>query len=522
MLFNRKMARVTVGLGLMALCSQAMGQLDIIGHKEMLKKQEQESQKLEVKTEKSFQVFEAVKEKDIIRENNSSSSASKSPKSLLTVKKINENETSTLADDGEMVSYSTKVSVSMKTDNNGEQIDRTSYYVPPGGNNFIRIPQQSHHASYPGSSSPQHYQYPTINENLTPTTSLQSHPENNLQSYPPSYPPSALQGYTSDQTNPYYHHQAYPQTSHYPLSPHVGSPGVSGQQPAVSGVQYGVTGQQPAVPGVQYGVTGPSYGYSSYPDYGHLPYHHHHHQPPLQPGVPYHQQQLYQPHQQPAELRQGLPYGELYPKEYLTAPVDFDDIATPSGDSEQLQVYDAVPKSEAKVEEGGVVSAEKRGLGLGGIGAGLKPHFKPIGPHLGGIGHPGAFGHPIGHVRPLVKPIHHHHIRPHIIPVPRPVPVHVPVVRTFHTNHIQNHDHVHKHKNTHNHNHKHEEEHKHKHEEEHNHVHRHTHHHDHHHNHKHRSEHEERHKHGHKHQHGHDHGHEHGHHHSDGGYVVSR
>ena len=74
MLFNRKMARVTVGLGLVALWSQAMGQLDIAGHKELLKKQE--SPKLEVKTEKSFQVFEAVKEKDS-RENNSSSTATK-------------------------------------------------------------------------------------------------------------------------------------------------------------------------------------------------------------------------------------------------------------------------------------------------------------------------------------------------------------------------------------------------------------------------------------------------------------
>ena len=134
MLFYRKMVRVAVSLGLVAICGGAVGQLDIAGHKELLKKQE--IPKLEVKTEKSFQVFEAVNDEH--RKSNSSSHASTNGKALVTVNKTPDNETSSLND--EMVSYSTKVSVSMKTDNHGQQIDRTSYFVPPGADNFIQHP----------------------------------------------------------------------------------------------------------------------------------------------------------------------------------------------------------------------------------------------------------------------------------------------------------------------------------------------------------------------------------------------
>ena len=482
------MAWGALGLGTVAVlwvqCRVATAQLDIAGHQQ-LQEAGQLQPTLEVKKEKSFQVFDAVTERPV--GNVTSSTVAQVPV-LVEVSNLVDNETSggeASSSRGEMVSYSTKVSVSMKqAPGPGEQlIDRASFY-PPG-------------QLY----GPQHH-YPAISEQLTPA-SLGSSVQPQQQQYQPQY--HQLQQYTPAQSQqqyylpPLYQHQQFP------------------------GVQYG--------PGPAYGYTSsyPSYlNLTSYPEYAQVqaPYlqsqvvPQEYPQYQLHPGYPLHQAPYHGlGHGYPGrEYRAGLPYGELYPQEYLTTPLD---PAPSPGHSLQQQGYGTKAKAEAKIEEEGVDSAEKRGLALGGIGGHIRP---PLGPKLHGLGPVGPLGAVVK--PPLLPP--KLPLKPHFRHVPVPVPVHVPLVRTLHTNHLSNHEHVHRHTNTHAHKHEHKQEHAHKHEEEHAHVHRHTHHHDHHHNHKHRSEHEHRedhrHQHGHKHKHGHKHGHKEYHGHSDyveGGYIVS-
>ena len=491
-----------LGLGLvMFRCGLvvSVSQLDIEGHKQLLINKETPN----IETKKEFQVFQAVTEPQ------------KSSKQLdeVEVSDTHDNETVSenideLVPKDEIISYSTKVSVSMKKDREEEQIDRNSYYVPPSSG-YNQQSYLSPSIASPQSVSPSLSSIPSSAYSVSP--SLSSIPSSG-HSVSPSFTSLPSSGYSvmpSLSSLPTSAQSVSP-SSYYPtLSDNLTPPILNQFSPSQSSPYYHHPQFQPQLQtqGVQY-TPGYSYGY---PDLVHQqqPSQYQQQLPEQylqQPGVPY--QTVYQSYPQ-REYRTGLPYGELYPKEYLTAPVEYDDLVTAEA-PELQQAYDGTEKSENTGTDGrGGIVAEKRGL-VGGLG-GVKPHIGPRLPGLGGYGpHRGLLGHPLSRYPPL-----HHR-------VPLPVPVHVPVVRTIHTNHLNNHDHVHKHTNSHSHKHNHSEEHKHKHDEEHNHVHRHTHHHDHHHNHKHRNEHthDEHHKHGHKHQHGHDHGHKHGHQHVDG-YIVS-
>ena len=388
------------GLLVMMACCLVMGQLDIEGHKELLEQQDQDKKDITsepVKSQKHFQVYDAVT--TVVKENITDDDMN----NILFVPALTARNEPNVTN--EMVSYSTKFSVSLKNNDDEGRIDRNSYHYP----------------SYPvgKAQSPGYIQFPTINENLTPQVFQQ--PRTYYQ------PQQFLDPYSQQTPYPSFQYQSRP------------------YQPAqFQSAQYQPDQYQPA-----------QYQPAQYqPDR-------------YQPGQ--YQPDQYQSYQPPrAEYRQSLPYGELYPsqehliapptqeylgtslsaphnqeyltaplttsptKEYLTAPLLYDD-------SELANSADEVTaKSEQKLGE----QAEKRGLGLA---------FK--GGHLGLPPPAGGFGRPLGPIGvygagSLLRPGIHHPL-PHRVPVP--VPVHVPVVRTFHTKHYNNHDHVHKHKNTHSH-----------------------------------------------------------------------
>ena len=527
-LFNWKMSWRQIGLGFL-LVGCGVSQLDIQGHKDLLQKQEKP--KIEVKKEKSFKVYDAVSSNSSVSEQNDEKD---------TKKEVSEVDSKAKVDDknDEMISYSTKISVSLKQDDNGELIDRNSYYPPPvvGGNNYQphNVNQLPQHNVHPLQQHVQQVQpvqppaaeyYPPISENLTPPINAHNtHAQTPSQSQQ-YYVPGGLQyglGPGYGYNYPEYNQQ---QPGAYPSQ--IQDPNIYTSQlqdPSLYASQI----QDPSLYASQ--IQDPSLYPSQIQDQR------------LQPGVPY--QPSYQNSQYYPEYRSGLPYGELHPNEYLTpneylAPKEY--LTPPVVDYDNLDTKEVADQqsSTAKTEDGEPV-AEKRGIGIGGIGHPLvgAPGNPLLGAKLGGLGHP-LVGAKFGGLGPYGRLGAYGGFRPPIGPrpigglirpglgypgrhVPLPVPVHVPLVRTIHTKHFNQHDHVHKHKNTHSHKHNHNNEHKHKHDEEHNHVHRHTHHHDHHHNHKHRNEHQhdEHHKHGHKHQHGHEHGHNHGHQHIDG-YITS-
>merc|ERR1719300_1397124 len=282
-----------------------------------------------------------------------------------------------------MISYSTKISVSLKQDDNGELIDRNSYYPPPavGGNNY-----QPHNVN----QLPQHNVHP-----------LQQH----VQQVQPVQPPAA---------------EYYPPISEN-LTPPITAHNTHAQTPSQS-QQYYVPG------GLQYGL-GPGYGYN-YPEYnqqqpGAYPsqiqdpniyasqiqdpslYPSQNQDQRLQPGVPY--QPSYQNSQYYPEYRSGLPYGELHPNEYLTpneylAPKEY--LTPPVVDYDNLDTKEVADQqsSTAKTEDGEPV-AEKRGIGIGGIGHPLvgAPGNPLLGAKLGGLGPYGRLG-AYGGFRPPIGP----------------------------------------------------------------------------------------------------------------------
>ena len=106
-----------MGLVLVLLRAFVLGQLDIEGHKQILK---QEKPKLDVKKEKSFQVFEAV--------------AGNNTSNFIPIHADIEDDEDEGRNVTEMVSYSTKVSVSMKQESDGKDlIDRQSDIPVTGG-----------------------------------------------------------------------------------------------------------------------------------------------------------------------------------------------------------------------------------------------------------------------------------------------------------------------------------------------------------------------------------------------------
>lgn len=392
---KKKMAWSVVGMLAAAICCQAMAQLDIIGHKQLrqIPADTPSGGGGGVKTKKQFAVYDAVA---VVKRNLTGAEITNNSVDSVLSDGASANVTMDGDRDGEMVSYSTKFSVSLKNNKEEERIDRNSYQYPisyPVGHQQHQQPGGVGGGGIgglgggvggylggggsPGYLNPSYLQYPPLTENLTPQISPhQVRGQLGGQQYPGSQP-----GY-------YQHHQP-PQYSQYH--------------------QYSPTYHSPP--------------YQSY------------HAPAPATG---------------SEYRQSLPYGELYPsqdylfspqhsQDYLAAPLQYDD----------TDITEPPAEITAKSEQKQGKHAEKRGLGLGGLG----PIGGPLGipPHAGGyLGPIGGYGGPIGGLRPggLLRPGLHHRI-PHHVPVP--VPVHVPIVRTFHTKHLNQHDHLHKHKNTHSH-----------------------------------------------------------------------
>merc|ERR1712064_39690 len=240
--FNWKMSWRQIGLGLI-LFGCGVCQLDIQGHKDLLQKQEKP--KIEVKKEKSF-----------------------------------------------------------KQDDNGELIDRNSYYPPPvvGGNNYQQhnpIPQHNVQPLQPV-QPPADY-YPPISENLTPPINAHAQtqtPSQSQQYYVPGVP-GGLQYGLGPGFGYNYPEYAQQQPGGYPSQ--IQDPNIYTSQIQDPNI-YPSQIQDPSLYANQ--IQDPSFYASQIQN------------PSLQQGLPY--QPAYQNSQYYPEYRSGLPYGELYPNEYLT------------------------------------------------------------------------------------------------------------------------------------------------------------------------------------------------------------
>ena len=190
---NKMIAWTVVGLLVVAGWGQAIAQLDIEGHKQLLQQQEErgetDSPSQQVKPLKHFQVYDALD--GVVKGN------------------ITENEIAdNLLDDSvgkegkepnvtnEMVAYSTKFSVSLKSDREEDPIDRNSYQYPTyPADSVQQSPGYLKAGGAPGYSQG-YIQYPPINENLTPPQGLQQH-----QAY---YQPHQYPGAYSQQLGQYH------------------------------------------------------------------------------------------------------------------------------------------------------------------------------------------------------------------------------------------------------------------------------------------------------------------------------
>merc|ERR1712064_146316 len=189
--FNWKMSWRQIGLGLI-LFGCGVCQLDIQGHKDLLQKQEKP--KIEVKKEKRFKVYDAVSSNSSVSEKEDDKDTKKKDSDVAKEADVNNKN-------DEMISYSTKISVSLKQDDNGELIDRNSYYPPPvvGGNNYQQHNPLPQHNVHPIQQHVQQVQpvqppadyYPPISENLTPPINAHAQtqtPSQSQQYYVPGVP----------------------------------------------------------------------------------------------------------------------------------------------------------------------------------------------------------------------------------------------------------------------------------------------------------------------------------------------
>ena len=444
-------------LNVLVLVCGVMAQLDIEGHKQLLKKQNKTvSDAKRGKSEDQFQIFNALGEsksikevqvpKEKINENSQRAEKVETTKNVLQERQdvINNQE-----DLNQNVLYSTRFSISQKEVS--DPIDRNSQ--------LLNYNQQEQQQGVPLQTDASYLQYQPLQENLTPplpyTPSYYQAPLYNTIQTPPSY--SQYQQQLPDQGRASYPlYQAYPQaypSTYYPQQEYRNDPLPFGQL---------------------------------YPQNDYLT---------------------------PADYSQDVESKDVS-KKYLGPAYENNEAI----ENKVAGIEESVEKKglagglhPGKLGYGGHLGPVPHLGHIGGAGhisPGHLAYGRTLG-HGGVLGYGGHLGHgghlPLGaHLGPGIghKVLHHgHHV---------PVPVHVPIVKAIHHAHVSQHDHHHKHANQHTHKHNHIDEHNHKHKEEHDHVHRHTHHHDHHHNHKHHSEHahEEHHK--------HEHGHQHHEHHVDG------
>merc|ERR1711990_827018 len=363
---NKKMSWSVLGLLVAAAWCQVLvrAQLDIVGHKQLGQIQDTDTPSAGavagVKTKKQFAVYDAVAvlKKNLTGTEITDNSVSDSV--------LSDGASPNVTNDGEeeeMVSYSTKFSVSLKNNKEEERIDRNSYQYPSYSVGQLQQPSAGGiGGGYLGGVAGNSGGYPGIGPGGSGGY-LGRGPGGTG-----GYPGGVSGGYVGGGVSPGYLGSSYLQ--YPPLSENL----TPGQQ--YPGSQSGYYQSQPA----------------QYPQY----------QQYQQYSPPY-QSPHYQSYPGP-EYRQSLPYGELFPsqdylfspqsqsqpgssQEYLTAPLQFDtrDLTEPSAELSA--------KSEQKPGE----HAEKRGLGLGGLG-GIGPIGGPLGipPHAGGyLGPIGGFG---GHI----------------------------------------------------------------------------------------------------------------------------